>query len=149
MYLNCAFIILLGIFINVVNANNVTNDPTCQYGLKDCHICCHHTCESCNSCNNVTNQNCCGTTIRKTGRTCDLNVAPCFINSTESCGTIINGDNDNSDSEFGIDDMLEIAKYVGYGAAILCGIIFLIYVCCFFGDKKPPVEYMDIVGKFD
>lgn len=168
MHINVAFIILLGICItlvytpNATNATNSTNDPTCQYGLKpkvnigliDCHICCHHTCESCDICTNMTNvtsQKCCGITIRESGRTCDNYAAPCFINSTEACETPNKEDNndESSDSEFGIDEMLNIAKYVGYGAAALCGTIFIIYVCCFFGDKKPPVEYADIVGKFD
>lgn len=164
MYIKLVLLVLI-VICHTSYATNTTNsliDPTCEYGLKKCNICCHPTCDTCNVCINMNNTNstngpnstnitntnnlCCGKNIIASNRTCDNTTAPCYIDSIDSC----NEDNEDSDeSSDSSSELWDILKYVIIGGGSLCIVAFFIYVCCCFGSKKPPVEYADIVNRFD
>ena len=105
-------------------------------------ICCKSDCPYCGSCQIKNDSisfddfenNCCYEMIIKNNNTCNdtMGEPPC---------TIVDGD---------MNDINRIIKFFNYGplwaiiltSVLLFGLLlFLLYVCCVFGKKKPPVKY--------
>lgn len=141
------FYILIQINFNKVNACN---------GIISKNICCDLTCSNCGTCINNVNIDklCCNTTIINNNICCqdNNNIAPCVINcSTKNNSTIIyNGDGDDNQYDQIVDwlETLAIYQLVLFIAGCCIFLIFLIYICCWFGAHKPPVKYEYIVGKY-
>ena len=59
------------------------SDPTCEFGLLNNGYCCHPECDFCGGtgCGDLPQgaANCCGSSIVRSGLTCDDNVAPCLV----------------------------------------------------------------------
>ena len=84
--------------------------------------------------NTTDDTNCCPDTIDES-ITCENNDPPCYIKQNIIFNEYL----------FNI-SLLELLIL---GIIIILGLIFLIYVCCCFGKKKPPVPYEQIIGKYD
>lgn len=116
---------------NNTNTTISNSDPNCDTGILNGTICCHNSCDTCNVCGNNTNNDlCCGETIKRKNLYCSNNTPPCIY---------------NDDIPFSLTlDQIIIISVV---ATVV--IIALIYICCIFRKKKPPLDYSEIIGKFD
>ena len=117
------------------NVTNITNsDNDCDTGVLNGTICCHISCNNCGTCGNNTwvNDLCCSETIEEKNLYCSNNTPPCiYIPNIED------------PFSFTLDQIIIIAVIGSVG------IIIFIYVCCCFRTKKPPLDYSEIIGKFD
>ena len=103
-------------------------DPYCLTGILNDTICCDSSCGTCGQCysNTTLGDKCCYETILLMNKSCEFNLPSCVYTS----------------------------YFMFYELLIVCGIstlvsICLTYICCCFGEKKPPVSYNDIIGKYD
>jgi hypothetical protein len=130
------FLIITVVLSQTNTSDNDTSeaDPSCDNGVLNGTICCHISCNNCGSCGNnlLVNDLCCSETIKQANLYCLNNTSPCiYIPNIED------------PFSFTLDQIIIIAV-IG-----TVGIIVLIYVCCCFRTKKPPLDYSEIIGKFD
>lgn len=131
MYRSIKIIVLLIISIGYINS--ICTDT----------VCCDDTCYNCPNCTGILkiDELCCNVTIMNSNHSCDIYNPPCIVvhndtitNTTMSTNTLTNSNNSDFFTMVNI-IMLSVAFVV------FC---FLIYVCCFFDKRKPPVKYDDL-----
>lgn len=128
------------IFLLLANFNCM---ETCE--LQNNNICCDISCEQCGTClnNPIIDKLCCELSIVKDNKSCDHFPPPCIINFH----SIFEPIKEKNFIEY--IKSLNIIIIVLIIIAFILAIIFLIYTCCFFGSKKPPLNYQDIIDKIE
>lgn len=133
-------VLLLLLFIGTGICQNNTSlsnssDPNCTLGIKLDNICCRDDCgELCGECTDSgLDLFCCVTDIVESNKTCNESLPPCILLDSE----------ENEDYEMSLQRIIIISVSSSVAA------LFFIYICCMFRKKRPPLEYKEIVGKFD
>lgn len=158
------FLILI-IFCTTASFAQTQSDPNCNHGSRYENICCSLQCstEECGSCSNnqFTNRLCCQLEIENSSLWCNESLAPCILyERTVFTDPSSSESESNSSSESDVEDFFE-KFFTGYyfewtwwawlifGAICTLILVWLIYLCCCFGKRDPPVPYSHIVDKYD
>lgn len=153
------YILLLSIFISGIfcqetfptttptlgwqDIGSITVDPECQHGILNESVCCSNICNNCTTCGTELDLWCCDKTILNSDVYCEESIPPCLMYKEGS----------NEESNESCDDCFwlnfTLLEFIIFVSISSCCAFFILYACCCFGSKKPPLDYNDIVGKFD
>lgn len=108
--------------------------------------CCASSCGKCDQC--PSNPLCCYKTILNGSACCNNNNnnPPCIICASTHSGD--GGSENQYDQIVNWLESLEIYQLVLFIIGCCLVLVFLIYICCCFGNHKPPVKYEYIVGRY-
>lgn len=126
------------------------------------NVCCDNFCAECGSCINNLNIDklCCRETIIQNGIYCEKsNNPPCIITKSDLLTKSDLNSNENISKDKKENDIdrlitwvksLQLYQLVLFIIACCIVVLFILYSCCCFGsNKKPPLDYALIVGKYN
>lgn len=148
-----SFLLILFIILTIsLGATNGETSFVCQISVED--ACCRPSCPYCGQCDNseATNStvkilysafydDCCLEGILEKNMSCNVTAEPpCILDSRYF---------NDIERLIMFFKRSPLYKIILVSLAISFGVAYIIYSCCFFGRKEPPLHYSDIVGTLE
>ncbi|AUL77709.3 putative ORFan [Tupanvirus deep ocean] len=142
-YISLSFVLVLAYLLTPVKLEKCNNE-----------VCCPDSCPSCTTCvgNFTLDELCCEEIILASNKYCDVNDAPCILESdknntnTNDTNTDENNDNRNDTDDFieGLKDFFTQIPNIILISILVPLVLSAIYACTCFDRRKPPLDYDQI-----